>query len=345
MSNKTKSKSPVKQVATDQKVVGSQPAKSSELHPRNRHHARYDFARLSAADTIATGSNNTCLQHFVSTNAHGEESIDFADPAAVKALNRALLKDSYGVNGWDIPAANLCPPVPGRVDYLHYIADLLTASNQGKQIKKKNIRVLDIGTGANGIYPLLGASEYAWQFVATDINRLSLANVQMVLDANPLLAEKISLRLQIDPNAIFRNIIEDDDWFDLSMCNPPFHTSLAEAKEGTQRKWSNLGKTTAKADTNLNFGGQDAELWCPGGELAFIQKMIKESAGIATRCFWFSTLVSKSTHLPAISAALKQAKVQTQQIINMQQGQKQSRLVAWTFLNSAQQAAWAKLRW
>ncbi len=305
------------------------------LHPRNRHQGRYDFPRLIQTDES--------LRHFLSVNAHGDQSIDFADPAAVKALNRALLKDSYGIHGWDIPPQNLCPPVPGRADYVHYLADLMAASNEGVIPKGKFIQVLDIGTGANCIYPLIGHSEYGWRFVATDINANSLSNAQTILDANPALTQQITLRLQPSPDAIFKNIMRDDEWFDLTLCNPPFHASQADASAGTQRKWKNLGKQDS--NPGLNFGGQDAELWCIGGEEGFIQRMINESAQIPTRCFWFTTLVSKSASLPGIYAALKQAGVKQQQTIAMSQGQKQSRFVAWTFLNPTQQAGWRKLRW
>lgn len=320
-----------------QSPASSTPNPAGKLHARNRHQGRYDFARLIQTDPA--------LEKFINMNAYGEQGIDFADAAAVKALNRALLKDSYGIQGWDIPEHTLCPPVPGRADYVHNLADLLAASNRGKIPKKQSVQVLDIGTGANLIYPLLGASEYGWQYLASDINPNSLANAQTILDANPQLTQRISLRLQPVANAVFKGIVGADEWFDISMCNPPFHTSLAEAREGSQRKWQNLGKVPEASDAALNFGGQDAELWCPGGELAFIQRMIRESAQIATRCFWFTTLVSKSASLPGIYAALKQAKVESHKTVTMSQGQKQSRFVAWTFLNPAQQAAWAKLRW
>ena len=101
---------------------------SSKLHPRNRHQGRYDFARLVAVDSALAG--------FVTCNDYGESSIDFADPAAVKALNRALLKNDYGIHEWNIPEQQLCPPVPGRADYLHYLADLLTSTNKGVLPKK-----------------------------------------------------------------------------------------------------------------------------------------------------------------------------------------------------------------
>lgn len=323
------------------------------LHPRNRHQGRYDFALLLASDTR--------LQPFVRSTVQGAQSIDFADPAAVKALNRALLLAVHGIRDWDIPPGFLCPPVPGRADYLHYLADLLAASN-GNRLPASGtasrIRVLDIGTGANCIYPLLGASEYGWHFTGSDINPAALANAQRIIDANRQLAANICLRLQTNSRAIFNGIIGKGEWFDLTLCNPPFHASQAEANAGTQRKWRNLGKTAGKpgkkqankaanktagsvaGTARLNFGGQEAELWCEGGEKAFILQMIEESKGLAQHCFWFTSLVSSAANLPALYHGLKQAGVTASQTIAMSQGQKQSRMLAWTFLNPAQQAVW-----
>lgn len=314
---------------------------TGKLHPRNCHRRRYDFPRLLQTDAA--------LVHFVRVNEYGDPSIDFADPLALKALNRALLKDCYNIQDWNIPPQNLCPPVPGRADYIHYLADLLAGSNGSVIPKGKNIQVLDIGTGAGCIYPLIGHSEYRWQFVATDINTDSLANAQSILQANPKPARNITLRLQENPDAIFDGIIREDEWFDLTLCNPPFHASASEASAGTLRKLKNLGKgkNPGKPDEkpDLNFGGLDTELWCKDGEEGFIKRMINESKPISTRCFWFTTLVSKSASLPGIHAALENAGVQEYKTIPMSQGQKQSRFVAWTFLNPAQQAGWRKLRW
>jgi 23S rRNA (adenine1618-N6)-methyltransferase len=316
--------------------------KQTEFHPRNRHQGQYDFPALIAADQAPDVS---ALSRFVRSNPYGDMSIDFTDANAVKALNRALLKLHYGINHWDIPEHYLCPPVPGRADYIHGLADLLIAANQGKLPKKNSVHVLDIGTGANGIYPLIGSQEYDWNFVATDINPDSLSNLQNIVQANPQLRTKIELRHQQDRDQIFYNIVHQDEWFDLSMCNPPFHTSAAEAQSGTDRKWQNLGKTTNQTDTALNFGGQAAELWCPGGELQFISKMIEESRQFSSQCFWFSSLISKSVNVDPIKAKLKQTKVLQHKLITMRQGSKESRFVAWTFLTPVQQAAWAKLRW
>lgn len=313
------------------------PAEKAGLHPRNPHRDRYDFKRLIAASPE--------LAAFVSLNQYGGESLDFADPAAVKALNRALLHHEYGITGWDIPAQSLCPPIPGRADYLHYLADLLGDGNGGIIPRGESLRVLDIGVGANCVYPLIGHRSYGWRFVGTDIDPAALANAQRILDANGL-SDAIALRLQASREAVFNGVMQPDEAFDVTMCNPPFHASPDEASAGTQRKWKNLGKaaTTQKMPT-LNFGGQGAELWCAGGEEAFVRRMVEESAQHPNRCLWFTTLISKSASLPGVYRALKQAGAHETRTIEMAQGQKRSRLVAWTFLDESRQRAWRMARW
>ncbi|HEY6093395.1 MAG TPA: 23S rRNA (adenine(1618)-N(6))-methyltransferase RlmF [Gallionellaceae bacterium] len=309
-------------------------AEKTTLHPRNPHRGRYDFPRLVAA--------SPALAPFVTLNAYGDESIDFADPAAVKALNRALLQQVYGVKAWDIPPQYLCPPIPGRADYLHFLADLLAACNGGVIPRGDSVRVLDIGVGANCIYPLIGQCEYGWRFVGSDVDPVAIANAQRIVDANGLGAA-VELRLQPSAAAIFRGVVQADEVFDLTMCNPPFHASLAEAAAGTQRKWRNLGHAGGKAKAPLlNFGGQGAELHCAGGEEAFVRRMIAESAALRGRCLWFTTLISKSASLPGVYRALKQAGALQHRTLEMAQGQKRSRLVAWTFLDEQRQQAWRK---
>ncbi len=313
-------------------------AEKTDLHPRNAHRSRYDFAQLIAASPE--------LAAFVAINAYGNESIDFADPAAVKALNRALLKHHYKVGYWDIPAQYLCPPIPGRADYLHYLADLMAGHNGGKVPRGAGIQVLDIGVGANCIYPLIGHSSYGWHFTGSEIDPAALASAQAIVNGNPGLQDAITLRLQAAPPAILHGVIQAGEWYDLCLCNPPFHGSHAEAVAGTQRKWKNLGRAEAAGKQPvLNFGGQAGELWCDGGEEAFISRMVAESAQWPASCFWYTSLVSKATSLPAIYRALAEAGVVESKTIEMAQGQKISRIVAWTFLDKRQQQAWRLHRW
>ncbi|WP_057936984.1 23S rRNA (adenine(1618)-N(6))-methyltransferase RlmF [Algoriphagus resistens] len=314
----------------------SEKAAKSELHPKNLHRERYDFPNLI--------TSHPELEKHVSANKYGDLSIDFADPKAVKELNRALLKHFYQIAEWDIPSGYLCPPIPGRADYLHHLAELLSESNSGKLAAGEKINVLDIGTGANCIYPLLGNSIYNWKFIGSEIDPKALDAAQDNLYANPQFRGKVTLRLQQNPKETLTGIIKPDDVFDLVICNPPFHESQEAALAGSTRKVKNL-KGKGGKNVTLNFGGQSNELWCEGGELAFIQKMIQESKTFKFNCFWFTSLVSKEEHLRDLVLALKKARVADRKIIQMIHGNKKTRFIAWTFLNPEQQENWRKRRW
>lgn len=294
-------------------------AQKPGLHPRNRHHARYDLTAL-CKDTPA-------LSAFIVTSPAGEQTINFADPDAVKTLNQALLAHFYQVQGWNIPEGFLCPPVPGRADYLHHLADLLAETSGSVP---NSASVLDIGTGANLIYPLIGSHEYGWRFTGTEVNAEAIAAAQAIIDANPGMTRQIRLRRQKDPQAILSGMIHKNELFDAMICNPPFHDSAASAREGNERKRRNLGQQ--KNDT-LNFGGQEQELWCEGGEVAFISKMIDESRQFERQVMWFTSLVSRGDNLPMLYAALTKAGAVKVVKKEMAQGQKQSRFIAWTFLD------------
>ena len=291
------------------------------LHPRNLHNQGYDFPALV--------TSYPALASHVKPNPYGDLSIDFSNPLAVKTLNAALLNRHYNIAGWDIPDGALCPPIPGRADYIHYIADLVGPENP-------DIKLLAIGTGANGIYPLLACRIYGWQCVGSDINAQSLANVAAIIASNPELKDRFTLRTQNDKNHIFEGIIQSDECFDVSVCNPPFHASQDEALKSSQMKASNLArnrgeeKATTKAP-NLNFGGQGAELWCKGGELLFLKKMVRESQVYSSQCRWFTSLVSKADNVrPLKKLMLKVGAVDIREI-EMKQGNKVARVLAWTF--------------
>ncbi|WP_316823552.1 23S rRNA (adenine(1618)-N(6))-methyltransferase RlmF [Pedobacter gandavensis] len=308
----------------------------NELHPRNKHRSRYDFPEL-----IRTLPE---LRPFVTVNPYGDESIDFSDPVAVRLLNKALLKHFYQIDHWDIPEGYLCPPIPGRADYVHYLADLLAEVNSGTAPKSSQIKGLDIGIGANCIYPIIGHQEYGWSFVGSDVDSYAIRSAKNIVAINPSLSAAVFPRLQMHKNQIFKGVLKPGEMFDFTMCNPPFHGSAEEAQEGTQRKVRNLGKQKGKTPV-LNFGGQQAELWCEGGEVGFIRKMIQESQMISKQCFWFTTLVSKSMHLPFIHAALDKVYPVQVKTIEMAQGQKISRFIAWTFLTPEEQERWKTERW
>lgn len=307
------------------------------LHPRNKHQGRYDLDRLCAV-------NPALAAHRVRTP--GGDSIDFSQPDAVRELNRALLASDYRIAHWDIPPGYLCPPIPGRVDYLHGLADLL-AESAGQLPRGAQVRALDIGVGANTIYPLLGHAEYGWHFVGSDIHADALAIAASTVQANGL-ADAITLRQQHARGNLFKGVVQADDRFALTLCNPPFHASAEEAARGSARKLRNLAgearaqpsRAKAKAAPLLNFGGQANELWCTGGEASFLRRMIRESVEIKHQVLWFSSLVAKSEHLADIHKQLAKAGALDVREVAMAQGNKRSRFVAWSFFDAGRQAAW-----
>lgn len=307
----------------------------STLHPRNKNKFRYDFELLIKC--------NPELKKFVLKNEHDTESngqtIDFSNPNAVKALNKSILISNYNLKSWDIPNDYLCPPIPGRADYIHYIADLLAQSNKGIIPVGDDVIGLDVGIGANCIYPIIGNAEYQWSFVGTDIDENAIQNCKKIISENPKLIDAISLQLQSEPRFIFKNIILSEDKFAFTICNPPFHSSQEDANQANLRKINNLGseKTTKPS---LNFGGQSKELWCSGGEIGFVTQMIFESVKYPLNCFWFTTLVSKKDNLKSIYKTLNKVEAVEIKTIEMEQGQKTSRIVAWTFLSKKQQDDW-----
>jgi 23S rRNA (adenine1618-N6)-methyltransferase len=310
---------------------------ATSLHPRNRHQGRYDFAQLIQA--------SPALAAFIGPNAHGgEPGVDFADPAAVKALNQALLRQQYGIDVWDVPPGYLTPPIPGRADYVHYLADLLADSNGGVIPRGKGIRVLDVGVGANCIYPIIGHREYGWRFVGTEVDPTAVRVAKQIVAANRTLSGAVDIRLQPVAQDIFSGVVKPSEFFDLTMCNPPFHASAAEATASTRRKEQHLGTSKGPQPTP-NFGGQPNELWTPGGEATFLWRLAEESALLRHNCYWYTALVSKKDTLPGLYKSLKKLQATEVRTVQMSQGQKVSRFVAWTFLTEEEQQQWRVKRW
>ncbi|MFA0509200.1 MULTISPECIES: 23S rRNA (adenine(1618)-N(6))-methyltransferase RlmF [unclassified Vibrio] len=329
------------------------------LHPRNQHTGRYNFELLVAALPE--------LKEHLIKNPVGEDTINFSDPLAVKLLNKALLAHHYGVKHWDIPAGYLCPPIPGRADYIHRVADILNSDGQGEPYNHASVKALDIGVGANCIYPIIGATEYKWRCTGTDVDSVSIKTANFIAESNPNLKGKIRARLQADSESIFKGVIKDNERYDVTICNPPFHSSLEEAEKGSQRKLDNLAanrakkagqsfkpetnkkpvkldKSTKQAKPTLNFGGQKAELWCPGGEAAFIMKMARESQLFATQVLWFTTLISKKDNVDMVRSELGKLRAKQVKVVEMSQGQKVSRFIAWTFMDDEQRQEWIALK-
>lgn len=293
-----------------------QPREKSKLHPRNKNRERYDFKLLMESSPE--------LASFIKPNINGEESVDFADPQAVEALNKALLIHYYGISNWEFPKAYVCPPVPVRADYMHYMADFLCRNNYGRIPTGESIRCLDIGVGASCIYPIIGIGEYGWSFIGSDIDPLAIESANRIVTANPSLQGKVECKLQSNSKDYFYGIIRKDELIDLSVCNPPFYSSAREAEQGAV---------------------PSPELVCDGGEEKFVRNMILQSKKFASNCFCFSTLVSKESNLRSVYRTLEQVEAFGFETIPMGQGNKTTSIVVWTFLSTEEQSKWKNTRW
>lgn len=301
-----------------------------KFHPRNPHQERYDLKLLTQACPE--------LAPFVTLNLHQEESINFNNLEAVKLLNKALLKQYYGIDHWDIPAGYQIPAVPLRADYIHHMASLLGAQSQTPQ--GAHIRCLDIGVGASCIYPIIGNEAYGWSFVGSEIDPVALESAKTIVESNAL-QDVVELRLQDNPKNIFAGVIQPEDRFDLSICNPPYHlgaaVNIAEKAEAPKSK--------KNAQLSPLTGVLSNELSCEGGEEAFLQLMVRQSQQFRTSVYWFSSVVLKQSHLKSAYKTLQKIGVADIKVIQMGQGNKSSRILAWTFMNKAQQEAWRAERW
>jgi len=308
----------------DDKISVQEKSKiKTNLHPKNKNREQYKIEELLLVIPE--------LKDHIKKNKLGEDSIHFSDPVAIKLLNKALLSHYYGIQKWEFPDTNLCPPIPGRADYIHYMSDLLNNND--------NITCLDIGVGASCIYPILGVSEYNWNFIASEVNTEAITIAKKIIKDNPSLKGKVKFRIQKDENNIFKGIIKPKDKIDLSICNPPFHSSKKEALKGSMRKIRNLSGERSKK-IQLNFSGVANELVYKGGEYQFIKNMIEESVLYSNNCLWFTTLVSKEKNLKSIYKLLEDIKAKEVKTLNIGTSNKKSRIVVWTFQTKEEQKNW-----
>ena len=250
-------------------------------------------------------------------NQSGNPTIDFADNPSVILLNQAILFHYFNIKNWSVSQENLCPPIPGRVHYIYNLADL---------IDNDSASILDIGCGANVIYPLLGTALYNWKFCGSDIDESSLKAAQTIINSNKL-EKRIELRKQENPTTILEGIIREGEFYDAIICNPPFYSTNEIAEESNKQKNKNLhGHNRGR-----NFGGKTHEITFPGGEFQFINNMIYESRNYTSQVKWFTCLVNKSSSLKNLEKILAKSTAKEYKVLDMAQGQKKSRILAWRY--------------
>lgn len=365
------------------------------IHPRNKYAENPpDF------DILASLYSSFHPYVFYATN--GRPRIDWTDFNATRELTRVLLHRDYAINWW-IPDGQLCPTVPNRLNYIHWIEDLLASDLIRKQHDGDIVRGFDIGTGANCIYPLLGAALHGWHFVGTDVTCVALEWAQKNVQNNPHLIDLIEIRKNgegeleekngctqkneeegpleslsfdeseqavdedgtqlstsgqpeepckevsgaVNPSLtsndqqieellevplskgsgvvsknsegppVLLGVIREGEQFDFCMCNPPFFESMEEAG----------------ANPRTACGGTMEEMVCPGGEQAFIKRIINDSVHLKEQIRWYTTMVGRKVNLKVLTTNLRKVGVTIVQTTEFVQGRTSRWGLAWSFIS------------
>jgi 23S rRNA (adenine1618-N6)-methyltransferase len=302
---------------------------NARMHPRNPYNAPINIAEL------ARQFPDVC-DHVISRSSNGRVVYDWHAPGATYAVTRALLARDFELD-WQQPLHHLCPPVPGRLNYLLWLQDLVQQDAVAAAAPPAGICVADIGTGASAIFPLLGARRFGWSFVALDSSADALAHARSNVERNGL-QHLITLGLVPHDGSIV-SALDSFPAVTHTMCNPPFFSSSSSAA-WRQRVLAADGGGEQNGNSVIGGGGMAAcaalepELFTEGGEVAFMSKIIQQSAAspCRQRVKWFTCMVGIKADLAALKAACAAAGALQVRTTTFFQGQTLRWGLAWTFV-------------
>uniref|UniRef100_A0A4W5PEA5 U6 small nuclear RNA (adenine-(43)-N(6))-methyltransferase n=1 Tax=Hucho hucho TaxID=62062 RepID=A0A4W5PEA5_9TELE len=256
---------------------------NGSMHPRNRYKDKPpDFAYLA--------SKYPDFEQHVHTNLAGRAMLNFKEPEAVRALTCTLLKEDFGLT-IDIPLERLIPTVPLRLNYIHWVEDLIGGQGEPR-------RGIDIGTGASCIYPLLGASMNGWHYLATEVDDICFDYATRNVEQNNL-SDLIKV-VKVPQKTLLMDALKEESAivYDFCMCNPPFFANQLEAKGVNSRN------SRRPPPSSVNTGGV-TEIMAEGGELEFVKRIIHDSLQLKTRLRWYSCMLGKKCSLAPLKEELR----------------------------------------
>ncbi|XP_028276451.1 RNA N(6)-adenosine-methyltransferase mettl16 isoform X2 [Parambassis ranga] len=282
---------------------------NKSMHPRNRYKDRPpDFAYLA--------SKYPDFQQHVHTNLTGRPILNFKEPEAVRALTCTLLKEDFGLT-IEIPLERLIPTVPLRLNYIHWVEDLIDG-------QKKPRRGIDIGTGASCIYPLLGATMNGWYFLATEVDDICFDYATKNVEQNNL-SDLVKV-VKVPQKTLLMDALKEETEivYDFCMCNPPFFANQLEAKGVNSRN------SRRPPPSSVNTGGV-TEIMAEGGELEFVKRIIHDSLQLKKRLRWYSCMLGKKCSLTPLKEELRKQGVPKVTHTEFCQGRTMRWALAWSF--------------
>ncbi|KAM4795094.1 RNA N(6)-adenosine-methyltransferase METTL16 [Rhinophrynus dorsalis] len=288
-------------------------ALNKSMHPRNRYKDKPpDFAYLA--------SKYPDFKQHVNVNLAGKISLNFKDPCAVRALTCTLLKEDFGLS-IDIPLERLIPTVPLRLNYIHWVEDLISYLGTDQTALRRGI---DIGTGASCIYPLLGATLNGWYFLATEVDDICFNYAKKNVEQNNL-ADLIKV-VKVPQKTLLMDALKEESEiiYDFCMCNPPFFANQMEAQGVNSRN------PHRPPPSSVNTGGI-TEIMAEGGELEFVKRIIHDSLQLKKRLRWYSCMLGKKCSLAPLKEELKIQGVPKVSHTEFYQGRTMRWALAWSF--------------
>lgn len=283
------------------------------MHARNRYKDKPpDFAYLA--------SKYPDFKQHVQINLNGRVSLNFKDPEAVRALTCTLLREDFGLS-IDIPVERLIPTVPLRLNYIHWVEDLIGHQDSDKSTLRRGI---DIGTGASCIYPLLGATLNGWYFLATEVDDMCFNYAKKNVEKNNL-ADLIKV-VKVPQKTLLMDALKEESEiiYDFCMCNPPFFANQLEAKGVNSRN------PRRPPPSSVNTGGV-TEIMAEGGELEFVKRIIHDSLQLKKRLRWYSCMLGKKCSLAPLKEELRIQGVPKVTYTEFCQGRTMRWALAWSF--------------
>lgn len=279
------------------------------MHPRNRYKDKPpDFGYLA--------SKYPDFQQHVHTSLTGRPVVNFKEPEAVRALTCTLLKEDFGLT-IQIPLERLIPTVPLRLNYIHWVEDLIDGQKQPR-------RGIDIGTGASCIYPLLGATMNGWYFLATEVDDICFDYATKNVEQNNL-SDLVKV-VKVPQKTLLMDALKEETEivYDFCMCNPPFFANQLEAKGVNSRN------SRRPPPSSVNTGGV-TEIMAEGGELEFVKRIIHDSLQLKRRLRWYSCMLGKKCSLAPLKEELRKQGVPKVTHTEFCQGRTMRWALAWSF--------------
>lgn len=273
-------------------------------------------------------------------------SLKLFDPKSRLFFARLMLKKYFDVQKYPLPLGYLIPNVSGRF-YSLILLKKLIEKKEAEQLQSGNSiisktqvealffereekrvhkngqkrRIIDLGVGANCIFPLLAAKAFDWKVLGFEKNEKSYKIAQEIITSNNLEKE-----ITLECNATYERLIfdfftkfrsgEEDHVHDALICNPPFYFNFKDFKKRKRK----------------GFTGKPHEVICEGGEVRFAKSLITESEMLRKKIRWFSLYLSEKSSMFALKRKLDSLDSVSRvfhRIIPL--GKKKRFFLAWTF--------------